>query len=82
MIVVLPGNPTTVPCSFFQARTRSMSRPSWLWIAPPVSETAMTVEPSSTHELRGDRAGVAEALDGDGGLGEVHAEVLRRRRRS
>ena len=47
VIVVLPGKPTTVPCSFFQASTRSTSSPSVFLMPPPVSETAMIVEPSS-----------------------------------
>jgi hypothetical protein len=42
-----PGKPATVPCSFFQPMTRSMSRPSRLRIPPPVSLTAITVAPSS-----------------------------------
>ena len=36
-----------MPCSFFQAMTRWMSRPSALWMPPVESETATTVEPSS-----------------------------------
>ena len=58
MIFVLPGNPTTVPCSCFQASTFSMSRPATLWIPPCVSETATTVEPSS----RMSRAAIDPAL--------------------
>ena len=42
-----PGKPWTVPCSFFQAMTRLMSRPSGLWMPPVESETATTVAPSS-----------------------------------
>ena len=48
-----------------------------MWIAPPVSETAMTVEPSSAMSCAAIAAGVAEALDDGGGLGQVHAEVGR-----
>ena len=44
---VEPGKPWTVPCSFFQAMTRWMSRPPGLWMPPVESETATTVEPSS-----------------------------------
>ena len=45
--VLGPGKPWTVPCSFFQAMTRLMSRPFGLWMPPVESETATTVAPSS-----------------------------------
>ena len=64
-VAASPGSPATVPCSAFQAMTRGMSRPSGLWMPPVESETATTVEPSSAISVRGDRAGVAEALDDD-----------------
>ena len=48
MISFEPGNPTTVPCSRFQAPTFATSRPSALKMPPVESLTAMTVEPSST----------------------------------
>ena len=73
-----PGKPWTVPCSFFQAMTRLMSRPSGLWMPPVESETATTVEPSSEISCRGDRAGVAEALDRDPALLEVHPDLADR----
>ena len=53
-----PGKPWTVPCSFFQAMTRSMSRPAGLWIPPVESLTATTVAPS----LRMRRAAIEPAL--------------------
>ena len=75
---VEPGKPWTVPCSFFQAMTRLMSSPSGLWMPPVESETATTVEPSSRDQRRGDRAGVAEALDRDPALVQVHPVVAGR----
>ena len=46
-----PGKPLTVPCSFFQASTRSMSSPAMLRMPPVESETATTVEPSWVMSL-------------------------------
>ena len=75
---VAPGKPWTVPCSCFQAMTLAMSRPSGLWMPPVESETATTVAPSSLIEPRGDGPGVAEALDRDRGLVELHPEMAGR----
>ena len=46
-----PGKPLTVPCSFFQASTRSMSSPFMFRMPAVESDTAMTVEPSSDISL-------------------------------
>ena len=46
-----PGKPLTVPCSFFQASTRSMSSPFMFRMPAVESDTATTVEPSSDISL-------------------------------
>ena len=79
---VAPGKPWTVPCSLFQATTLAMSSPSGLWMPPVESDTATTVEPSSAMSRAAIEPGVAEALDRDARLGQVHAEVARPPRRS
>ena len=73
-----PGKPWTVPCSCFQAMTWGISRPLGLWMPPVESETATTVAPSALMSGRGDRAGVAEALDRDLRLVELDAEMAGR----
>ena len=78
---VAPGKPWTVPCSAFQATTLAMSSPSGLWMPPVESDTATTVAPSSLMSRAAIDAGVAEALDRDPRLGQVHAQVPRPPRR-
>ncbi len=76
MIVVLPGKPTTVPCSFFQAEHAVEVE------AVGVLDAAAGIGHRDDrralvgHEPRRDVAGVAEALDDGRRLGEIHAEML------
>ena len=74
MMSVAPGKPWTVPCSPFQATTLAMSRPLRV-----VDAAGRVGDRDDGRALLGDepgrdRAGVAEALDGDARRREVHAE--------
>ena len=47
LTAVVPGKPTTVPCSCFQAPTLAGSSPAGLWMPPVESLTATMVAPSA-----------------------------------